>query len=83
MSAEPRAVENVHDSGKDVRRVHDDPGGSLRQRQSFPQQHPRGGRSPVHQCSAELAGFGGERLAKTLVQRRHPHSDLLKKILET
>jgi len=46
--SEPRAFENVHDSCKNVRCVHDDPRGSLRQRQSFPQQHTRGGRRPVH-----------------------------------
>jgi hypothetical protein len=58
--SEPRAIENVHDSSKNVRCVYDDPRGSLRQRQSFPQQHSRGGRRPVHQRSAELTGFGGE-----------------------
>lgn len=58
--AEPRAPENVHDPGENVRDVHDDARGPLRQRQSFPQQHARGGRRPVHQRSAELAGARGE-----------------------
>lgn len=58
--AEPRAPENVHDPGENVRDVHDDAGGPLRQRQSFPQQHTRGGRRPVHQRTAELAGARGE-----------------------
>lgn len=58
--AEPRAPENVHDPGENVRGVHDDARGPLRQRQSFPQQHARGGRRPVHQRSAELAGARGE-----------------------
>lgn len=59
-SAEPRAFKNVHDSGENFRGVYDDFGRSLRQRQSFSQQHPRGGRGPVHQCSTQLAGVRGE-----------------------
>jgi len=57
---EPRAFENVHDSCKNVRCVHDDSRGSLRQRQSFPQQHPRRGRRAVHQRSVKLTSSGGE-----------------------
>lgn len=64
--AEPRAPENVHDPGENVRDVHDDAGGPLRQRQSFPQQHARGGRRPVHQRPAELAGARGEPSADPL-----------------
>lgn len=57
---EPRTPQNVHDPGKNVRDFHDDPGGSLRQRQSFPQQHPRGGRRPVHQRPTKFPGIRGE-----------------------
>jgi len=60
--SEPRAFENVHDSCKNIRCVHDDSRGSLRQRQSFPQQHPRGRRRSVHQRFAKLTSFGGERI---------------------
>lgn len=58
---EPGAFEDLHDSGEDVRGVHDDLGGSLRQRKSLPQQHTRGGRRAVHKRPAKLASIRGER----------------------
>lgn len=58
--AESRSFENLYDPAENICGIHDDLGGSLRQRQSFSQQYPCRGRCSIHQRTTELTGVRGE-----------------------